>query len=424
MRRFGPEAGFGPTPRINAAFYRRSVTTSMGPVRAGGRPGAVFASRIPGALRSRQAVLPIATASTGLFLVAMGLLSGVLIAPDLIRDALSGYDAPFDVIAGILLVALSFRVSGQSAVVWFFSLLAPALTIFIALFSPNAFSLAAAAAATMLVAFIFPTRCGAYVGTVSRPESTQLMVVVAALLSLLAGIVGARYLGADFSPPIQGWSEALYFTVATISTNGSQYVPRTDAARDFVVVLILLGVGTFLSAVVVLFQPFLERRLERIAQRLERAQMQGLSDHVIVCGESTTARAAAEAMRGRGVPTVLLVPDGRAVDRLRADGFAATVGEPSSEEDLRTVGIDRARALVAADDSDAENLLTVITARGLEAQLRIVAVATSPANAGKLRRAGANEAISAITVAARLVTIAAIGGDETGGRMAPPAPRK
>ncbi len=380
-----------------------------------------------GAIRNRlgahPAALPIATAATGLLLIGLGYLSDELVEPNLFRDSLSGFDPPCDVIAGLLLVALSFRIGRQNAVAWFFSLLAPALTIFIAIFSPNVFSLTAAAAATALVVVIFPFRGGVYAGSVSGPESTQLMVVVAALLSLLFGMAGVRLLGREFSPPVRGWSEALYFTVATISTNGSQYVPQTAAARAFVVVLILLGVGTFLSAVVVLFQPFLERRLERIAQRLERAQMQGLSDHIIVCGDSVTARAAAEALRSRHVPTVLLVPDARAVDHLRADGFAATAGEPSSEEDLRTVGVDRARALVAADDSDAENLLTVITARGLEPQLRIVAVATSPANASKLRRAGANEAISAITVAARLITTAAIGDRERGPPTgSPPAP--
>ncbi len=167
--------------------------------------------------------------------------------------------------------------------------------------------------------------------------------------------------------------------------------------------------GTFLSAVVVLFQPFLERRLERIAQRLQRAQMEDLSEHVIVCGTSTTARAAAESLRDQGVRAVLLSPDARAVDRLRAEGFATHVGESSSEDDLRAVGIQRARALVAADDSDAENLLTVITARGIAGRLRIVAVATIPSNVAKLRKAGANEAISAIAVAAKLVSAAALG---------------
>jgi voltage-gated potassium channel len=233
-------------------------------------------------------------------------------------------------------------------------------------------------------------------------------------MSLLIGMVGGRNLGSQFSPPIRGWTEALYFTVTTVSTNGSEYAPMSDPARQFVIVLVLLGVGTFLSAVVVLFLPFLERRLERIAQRLERAQMEELADHIIICGSSAAARATASSLRDDGVRSVLLSPDSEAVNLLRAEGHSAHLGEPSSEDDLRAVGIDRARALVAADDSDAENLLTVITARGIQGGLRIVAVATSPNSLAKLRKAGANEAISAVAVAAKLVSAAVLEDTESG----------
>jgi voltage-gated potassium channel len=394
------------------------------PEAMGGTVGATVATVTPprsGSARPRPPAdrdprLALATMAVGGFLVAMGFASSLFVIPDFYRDFFSGYDPPFDAIAGVLLIALSFRIEERSVVAWLFSLLAPALTIFIAAFSPNVYSLAAAAAATGLVALIFPYRGGFYRGTITGPASTQLMVVVAALMSLLVGMVGARELGDEFSPPIHGWSEALYFTVTTISTNGSDYVPIKDPARDFVVVLVLLGVGTFLSAVVVLFLPFLERRLERIAQRLQRAQMEDLSDHVIICGGSTTARATAETLRDDGVRSVILAADSPIVEALRAEGFATQRGESSSEEDLKAVGIGRARALVAADDSDAENLLTVITARGIQNQLRIVAVATAPSSLSKLRKAGANEAISAVSVAAKLVSAAALEHSGSDGR--------
>jgi voltage-gated potassium channel len=356
----------------------------------------------------RPRELAFATAGVGFFLLAMGILSSLAQIPDFYNDVFAGYDPPFDAIAGALLIAISFRIPDRSVVAWFFSLLAPALTVFAALVSPNPFSLVSAVVACGLVALIFPYSVGFFRRTPSGPESTQLLVVVAALLSLLYGMAGARWLGDQFSPRIHGWYQALYFTVTTISTNGSEYAPQSDGADAFVVVLILLGVGTFLSAVVVLFLPFLERRLERIALRLERAQMEDLSDHVVICGASAAARATAQSLREDGVRSVILTPDSAAVDLLRGEGEVAHLGEPSNEEDLRAVGLDRARALVAADDSDAENLLTVITARGILAGLRIVAVATSPSSLAKLRRAGANEAISAVAVAAKLVSAAVL----------------
>jgi len=362
----------------------------------------------PHGLTSRPHELAYATAGIGLFLLAMGFLSSLAPLPNFYNDFFAGYDPPFDAIAGALLFAISFRIADRSIVAWLFSLLAPALTVFAAIVSPNPYSLVSAVVACGLVALIFPYSVGFFRGTPSGPESTQLLVVVAALLSLLFGMAGARWLGDQFVPPIHGWTYALYFTISTISTNGSEYAPHSAPAAQFVVVLILLGVGTFLSAVVVLFLPFLERRLERIAQRLERAQMEDLTDHVVICGASAAARATATSLREDGVRSIILSPDSEAVNLLRGEGETAHLGEPSNEDDLRAVGIERARALVAADDSDAENLLTVITARGIQSGLRIVAVATSPASLAKLRRAGANEAISAVAVAAKLVSAAVL----------------
>lgn len=366
---------------------------------------------------SRSPALGIATASIGGLLVLVGFASSILVVPDVIRDPLSGYDPPFDAIAGLLLLALSFRIRDRSPVAWIFTLIAPALTIPIAVLSPNIFSIVGGVASTGLVVILYPYRQRFYRGSPTGPEATQLLVVVTGLLTLLFGMVGARWYGSHFAPApgIRGWTEALYFTVSTISTNGSNYTPLNNDARWFTILLILLGVGTFLSAVVVLFLPFLEQRLERIARRLERAQMEDLSQHVIICGASTQARATADSFREAGVPAVILAADPVAIDRLRTDGYRTYLGEPSSEVVLKAVGLDRARAMVAADDSDAENILTVITARELVPKLRIVAIAASPHTLEKLLKAGANEAISMVSVAARLVTAAALGT----GRAAP-----
>jgi len=376
---------------------------------------AAQSSYAPGDPRSsyRGTALGVATAVIGVVLVVAGFLSSYLVVRDLYADPFAGYDPPFDAIAGVLLLALSFRIRDRTAVAWLFTVIAPALTVPIALLSPNAFSILSAVASTGLVVILYPYREGFYRGAATGPQATQLLVIVTALMTLLLGMVGARWLGSQYQAAgpgtgIRGWTEALYFTVSTISTNGSNYIPLTDTARWFTVILILLGVGTFLSAVVVLFLPFLEARLERIAERLERAQMEDLSGHAIVCGASTAARAVADSFRDAGVPALVLAPETALIDLLRADGYRTYLGDPSSEAVLTASGIERARALVAADDSDAENLLTVITARGMAPQLRIVAVASSPNAIGKLLKAGATEAISLVAVAARLVTAAAL----------------
>jgi len=370
------------------------------------------AEPVPLSLVARAPYFGLAAALIGLAMVAGGAVAALWPPPDLYRTPLTGYDPPFDVIAGLLLLVLSFRIRRRSPVAWLFSIAVPVLAGSIAILSPNAVSITATALSGALAAVLYPYRSSFYIGSASGPEGTQLLLVVASLLSVLFGTVGATWLGRQFVPPIHGWSEALYFTVSTISTIGAAYTPETAAARAFVVALILVGVGTFLSAVVVLFVPFLERRLARIGERLERAQMQELERHVIVCGVSPEARATAHELRAAGLRLVVLAPEQEAIERLGAEGFRTRVGDPSVEEELRFVGVERARALIVAQESDAANLLTVITARALAPDLRIVAVASHENSLAKLRRAGATEAIGTVRVAAQLITAAALASSD------------
>ena len=356
----------------------------------------------------RPPAIGLLTAVSGLVLLALGLLSVEFVEHPIYADPLVGAEAPFDAIAGLLLLGLSPRIRDRSPIAWLFSLLAPALTVFIAIFSPSAFSIASAVLAMGVVAFIYPHRAGFYRGLAVGPEATQLAVLVAALLSVLFGLVGAHLLESEFTPNIGGWSGALFFTISTISTTGSPYAPTTDAARDFETLLVLFGVGTFLTAVLVLFLPFIERRLESIAVRLERTQMEDLKDHIIICGLSPEACESAAALRELGVRAVLLSSDEKLAETLRSQGFRTHVGDPSSEDVLRFVGIARARAFVAALDSDGENLLAVITARSLRPDLRIVAIARHAGSLPKLEKAGANQTINTVQVAARLVSTAAL----------------
>ena len=347
-------------------------------------------------------------AISGVAILALGLLSVEFTSIPLYHDAFTGSDAPFDAIAGLLLLGLVPPLRDRNPIAWLLSFLTPALTVAIAVLSPNAFSIASAVIALAVVALIYPYRAGFYRVSATDPEGIQVLVLAAALLSLLFGLVGAHLLADDFAPPIEGWSGALYFTVTTISTNGATYVPTNSAAQEFETLLILFGVGTFLTAIVVVFVPFLERRLRSIGARLERTQMEDLNDHVIICGTSAEARATAATLRELAVRTILVAPDERLVEAMRGEGYRAHAGEPSSEEVLRFVGIDRARALVATLDSDAENLLAVITARSLRPGLRIVAVAKQAQSLAKFEKAGANETINPVDVAARLVSTAAL----------------
>jgi voltage-gated potassium channel len=76
-------------------------------------------------------------------------------------------------------------------------------------------------------------------------------------------------------------------------------------------------------------------------------------------------------------------------------------GEASQDEVLRAAGIERAKGLVSAVDSDASNIYVTLSARGLRPDLFIVARANMNGSENKLMRAGADRVLSPYSLGGR-----------------------
>ena len=74
---------------------------------------------------------------------------------------------------------------------------------------------------------------------------------------------------------------------------------------------------------------------------------------------------------------------------------------------LLQAGIERARGLICAVDSDAANVFITLTARALNPGLRIVARASERASVDKLVRAGADEVVSPYGLTGRRMAVLA-----------------
>ena len=82
------------------------------------------------------------------------------------------------------------------------------------------------------------------------------------------------------------------------------------------------------------------------------------------------------------------------------DGAIGVEADASREEVLKRVGIDRARGLIAAVGTDAENVYAVLSARLMRPDLFIVGRAETEDATRKLKRAGANRVISPYQIGA------------------------
>jgi voltage-gated potassium channel len=197
---------------------------------------------------------------------------------------------------------------------------------------------------------------------------------------------------------IEGWSvwDALYMTVITVTTVGYREVhPMSRAGEAFTVLLLIGGVGTALYTFTLLATVVVEGGLHlRLEQRRTRRMIDKLDQHFIVCGYGRIGSVVAEELRRQDVPFVIVDRSPDRVHDIVAAGMLAVEADASREEVLRRLGIDRARALIAAVGTDAENVYAVLTARVLAPNLFIVGRAETEDAERKLVRAGANRVIS------------------------------
>ena len=118
-----------------------------------------------------------------------------------------------------------------------------------------------------------------------------------------------------------------------------------------------------------------------------------LHDHVIIVGYGLNGRNLARTLRGAGISYVILEANGQTVLRARAAHEPIYFGDGSRREVLERVGIVRARAVVLAISSPAEERRGVAIARQLSPSVRIVVRTRYVAAMEELQELGANEVI-------------------------------
>jgi voltage-gated potassium channel len=230
-----------------------------------------------------------------------------------------------------------------------------------------------------------------------RPR--QLARLLAAIaVTVFAGTIGFR------ETLHESWFQSLYRAVITMTLAGLDTVPSNDSSR--IVSIFLVGAGltiiAYAGAVIVdaiaggvVSGALAERRRERTIEQLR--------DHFIICGYGRVGRRVAEEFRAADVPYVVLDFHEDAVEAAKQDGVLLLEGDATKDENLRRAGLDRARGLAAASDSDADNLYVVLSARSSRPDLTIVARASGADAERKLRLAGADRVVLPYTTAGRVM---------------------
>ena len=223
---------------------------------------------------------------------------------------------------------------------------------------------------------------------------------------LLAAVVATLFVATiGFHESLdESWFQSLYRGVVTVTLTGLDSVPSNNSSRALSIALVVAGLTIIGYAAAVIVETITggvvtgalaERRRERTIERLR--------DHFIICGYGRVGRRVGEEFRASDVAYVVLDFHEDAVAAAREDGVLLIEGDATRDENLRRAGLEHASGLVAASDSDADNLYVVLSARTARPDLTIVARASGADAERKLTQAGADRIVLPYTTAGRVM---------------------
>jgi voltage-gated potassium channel len=211
---------------------------------------------------------------------------------------------------------------------------------------------------------------------------------------VIAGVLAAGTIAFAISEDLSPW-EAFRWSLDIVATVGSAAHPRTTVGEVTSTLLIVVGVGTLFYGLVTVTEFFVAGHLaELLHERRTQRMIDATSDHFIICGFGRVGRQVARDLRAAGARYVVIDPDPENLQRAEGVGVRLIEGEASADDVLRRAGVERARAVIACVDSDAENIFITLTVRELNPSAAVVARASVEDSESKLLRAGAHRVIS------------------------------
>lgn len=218
------------------------------------------------------------------------------------------------------------------------------------------------------------------------------LIFAVLLLGIILAVGTAGYIFLNRSITV---FEAFYMSVITISTVGfAELENLSQASRPLTLVLIFSGIGLISYVLFAISQFVVEGEIRKILGRRKLdKKIALLKGHVIICGYGKIGAVIASFMKSYNQPCVIVEIDEELQATLVEDSHLHVLGDATLDEILEKAGIKSASKLIAATNSDSQNVFIVLTARELNPNLVIHSRAYVEEAEKRLIRAGADKVI-------------------------------
>ncbi len=209
-------------------------------------------------------------------------------------------------------------------------------------------------------------------------KTSEIIGYASALITVLVfGIGGTYFIGlkGGFNTQIT-LIDAIYFTFVTLSTVGyGDIYPVSESAKIFVIVLLIVGIGVFLSTVVAIAGDFMQSRIENITGRISAFERRAFKHHIMLIGSNTTNLYLAEKLLEKKEKFIMITNDTNQAEHLKRLGFKAYVADSTSEVEMREFSPEKAKAIVIDLKDSSRSIYALLVAKEVAGEAKIIIIA-------------------------------------------------
>jgi Trk K+ transport system NAD-binding subunit len=189
--------------------------------------------------------------------------------------------------------------------------------------------------------------------------------------------------------------KAFHLVIQTITTTGyGDIPPLTPGGRLLADCLMIFGVTIAAFGGASLVEFVVSGRLRETMRVTNYARkIADMKDHVIVCGYGRVGSEATQELVKNNIQVVVLDHNKEALEELDIE-IPRILGDASKDEDLVKAGIKDAVAIIATTGNDADNLMTLVTAKYIKPGIIAITRSNVEEDNDKFLKVGADMVVS------------------------------